>query len=61
MPEGNTLASITARFVAFICDENARLRSRLPLERSSAMPQLCRRIKHEKSFQKRLAEEALLF
>jgi hypothetical protein len=59
--EGNTLTFITARLVAFVCDENARLRSRLPLERSSAMPQLRRRIKHEKSFQERLAEEALLF
>jgi hypothetical protein len=31
------------------------------MERSSAMPQQRRRIKHEKTFQDRLAEEALRF
>jgi hypothetical protein len=47
---------ITARIVAFIGDENACLRSRLPLtERSSAM-QMRRRFKQTKSFQDRLAD-----
>ena len=39
----------------------AQLEEQAAAERSSAMPQQRRRIKHEKTFQERLAEEALRF
>ena len=39
----------------------AQFEEQAAAERSSAMPQQRRRIKHEKTFQERLAEEALRF
>ena len=47
--------------MALICDENARLRSRLPHGKEQRHAVQRRRIKHEKTFQERLAEEALKF
>jgi len=45
--------------VAFICDENAGCAPAFLMERSSAVPQRRGRIKHVKTFQERLAEEAV--